>query len=91
MTIKSDNALYNKLTYSTEFKNNVIINYLDNTISSEMLNFNLKENNILISKNVIYKSNFGIVKADNILIDLTTKNAEIFMNSGEKIQVTSKE
>ena len=46
ITIVSDDAVFNTVTYNTAFKNNISINYLQNTITSEKIDFNFKKNNI---------------------------------------------
>ena len=82
--IVSDKATFNNSTYSTIFTNNVRTNYLDNEILSEKLELNFIENIVTISNNVIYEGLEGVIKSDNIKINLLTKNAEIFMNNSKK-------
>ena len=46
---------------------------------------------MIISDNIIYEGMQGLMKTDNIEIDLITKNIKIFMNdSKNKIEITSK-
>ncbi len=91
-TIVSDEAIFNNSTYNTNFKNNIMIDYMDNKIFSEKLDLNFQENNVSIYENVVYEGLKSTIKADNVKIDLITKNTEIFMNnSKEKIVVISKE
>ena len=86
--IKSKNALLNTATYKTSFFGDVHIKYLGNLITSEKLNFNFKQNYILISENILYKSLNTKIKADNIKINLLTKEIEVFMdNSRDKIEL----
>ena len=86
--IKSKNALLNTATYKTSFFGDVHIKYLGNLITSEKLNFNFKQNYILISENILYKSLNTKIKADNIKINLLTKEIEVFMdNSQDKIEL----
>mgnify|MGYP005738202063 FL=1 len=54
VTIFSDYGKYNSENYDTIFSKNVIINYLDNKITGEYLDFSLKRNSMLISRNVVY-------------------------------------
>ena len=86
--IKSKNALLNTATYKTSFFGDVHIKYLGNLITSEKLNFNFKQNYILISENILYKSLNTKIKADNVKINLLTKEIEVFMdNSQDKIEL----
>ena len=86
--INSDNATFNTSNNNTNFKNNVIINYLDNTIFSDELILDMSKNQINIFKNVKYIGSYGTIKTDNIIIDLITKNIEIFMiNQNENVKV----
>jgi len=68
--IASDEAVFNTVTYNTSFKNNISINYLQNIISSEKIDFNFKENIIIISENIIYRNFNTLIKTDNIKINL---------------------
>ena len=88
--ITSDKAIFNNLTYDTNFTDNIKIQYLNNIIISDHLDFNFIENNIKIYGNVIYKGVNGTIETDNIKINLITKNIEIFMNKpNNKINITS--
>ena len=89
--ITSKNAIYNNSNYNTEFFNNVKVIYLSNVLISEKLDINFNENIIKIYENVVYEGLQGKIKADNVRLDLTTKNMEIFMqNNNEKIEISSK-
>ena len=86
--IKSKNALLNTATYKTSFFGDVHIKYLGSLITSEKLNFNFNQNYILISENILYKSLNTKIKADNVKINLLTKEIEVFMdNSQDKIEL----
>ena len=82
--IKSDNADYNNESYNTDFINNVSIEYMDNKIFSDKLNLDFKNNKIKIFENVLYEGEHGIMKSDNIIINLTTKKIDINMNNENK-------
>ena len=59
---------------------------------SEKLDLNFSENVVTIYNNVIYEGLNGIMKTDNVIINLITKNAEIFMNTPKKkVEMISKE
>ena len=91
LIITSKNATYNNSNYNTEFFNSVKVIYLTNVILSEKLDVNFNENIIKIYENVVYEGLQGKIKADNVRLDLTTKNMEIFMqNNNEKIEISSK-
>ncbi len=91
LIISSDKAIYNNSTYNTNFIDNVIVEYLDHTIKSEKLDMNFTKNIVLISDNVVYEGSEGLVNTDNIIINLESKNAKVFMNrQKDKVEVTSK-
>ena len=91
VTIFSDFGKYNSENYDTIFTKNVIVDYLDNKINSEYLDFSLERNLMLISKKVIYNNSENILKADVIEIDIRTKDTKIFMYEQEKkVKITSK-
>ena len=82
--IKADNADYNNENYNTNFRNNVSIEYMNNKIFSDKLDLDFKNNKIIIFENVIYKGEIGLMKSDNIVINLTTKKIDINMNNENK-------
>ena len=84
VTIFSDFGKYNSENYDTIFTKNVIIDYLDNKINSEYLDFSLERNLMIISKNVIFNNLKNTLKADVIEIDIMTKDTKIFMYEKEK-------
>jgi hypothetical protein len=88
--IASDDAVFNTNSYNTTFKNNISINYLQNVITSDKIDFNFKKNIIIISENIIYKNLNTFVKTDNIKINLITKKIKMYMNNPEdKIELTT--
>ena len=91
LIIKSSNAIFNNTNYNTIFSNNVSIDYIKNLIKSEKLFLDFKNNVVTINDNIVYEGINGVGKADNIKIDLITKNVQIFMNEkNKKIEITSK-
>ena len=84
INIKSDFGKYNSDNYDTIFSRNVIINYLENEILSEYLDFSLERNSMIISKNVVYTNLENILKADVVEINIETKDTKIFMYEKEK-------
>tara|TARA_B110000858_G_scaffold22437_1_gene22659 strand:+ start:326 stop:886 length:561 start_codon:yes stop_codon:yes gene_type:complete len=88
--IYSDNALFNKRTYETNFDTNVLIEHDIHEIKSDKLDFFLKENLVTISDNIKYKGTNTELLADKIKINLITKDAKIFMNNKtEKVKTVT--
>ena len=84
VTITSNFGKYNSENYDTIFSKNVIINYLDNKILGEYLDFSLIRNTMIISKDVIYTNINNILKADVIEMDIKTKDTKIYMYENKK-------
>ena len=77
--------------YNTIFSKNVIINYLDNKITGEYLDFSPRRNSMIVSKNIVYTNLKNILKADVIEIDLKTKDTKIYMyENKKKVKIQSK-
>ena len=88
--IRSDKANFNSATYDTKFIDNIKIIYENHKITSDRIDFNFKENNILIFKNVIYTGLNQEIYTDNIKINLITKDVQLYMNNqNEKVKITS--
>ena len=79
VTILSDFGKYNSDNYDTIFSKNVRINYLNNKITGEYLDFSLERNLMIISKNVIYNNPENVLKADVMEMNVKTKDTKIFM------------
>ncbi len=84
VTIDSDFGKYNSENYDTIFSKNVIINYLDNKITGEYLDFSLERNSMIISKDVKYSDLENMLKADVVEINIKTKDTKIFMHEQKK-------
>ena len=84
ITITSNYGKYNTLNYDSIFSKNVKIDYIDNVITGEYLDFSMINNLITVSRNVIYKNLENITKADVIEINTTTKDTKIFMFDNKK-------
>ena len=78
LIIKSKEAIYNNNSYDTKFSQEITINYMENVISSDNLYLNFTNNIVTIYNNVVYEGLQGLLRADNVVIDLVTKNIEIF-------------
>ena len=79
--IRSDKASFNSSTYDTKFRDNVKILYENHKITSDKINFDFKQNNILIFQNVIYTGLKEEINTDNIKLNLITKDLQLYMNS----------
>ena len=91
INIKSDYGKYNSDNYDTIFTKNVMINYFENEILSEYVDFSPARNSMIISKNVIYTNLENILNADVVEINIKTKDTKIFMYEDEKkVKIQSK-
>lgn len=91
INISSDFGKYNTLNYDTIFSRNVKVNYLENNIASNYLDFSMDKNILIISKNVVYTHPQNTLKADVITLNTITKDTKIYMhNSNQKVEVSSK-
>ena len=77
ININSDFGKYNINNFDTIFSKNVIITYKEKKITSEYLDFSMERNNIIISKNVIYRDNKNILKSDVMELDIKNKDTKI--------------
>ena len=84
INITSKYGKYNSENFDTIFSKSVIMNYLDNKITGEYLDFSLERNSMLVSKEVIYTNVQNILKADAIEINIKTKDTKIFMYENQK-------
>ena len=84
VSITSDYGKYNSGNFDTIFSKNVIINYLNNEITGEYLDFSLERNSLLMTKKVVYTNLENILKADAIEMNLKTKDTKIFMYENQK-------
>ncbi|MDC0438575.1 LPS export ABC transporter periplasmic protein LptC [Candidatus Pelagibacter sp.] len=90
IVITSNYGKYNTINYDTIFSKNVKIDYVDNIITGDYLDFSMMKNLLTISRNVVYKNLENTMKADVIELDTTTKDTKIFMyNSNEQVNVTN--
>jgi hypothetical protein len=90
IVISSNYGKYNTINYDTIFSDNVKIDYVDNIITGDYLDFSMLKNLLIISRNVVYKNFDNTMKADVIELDTTTKDTKIFMyNSNEKVNITN--
>ncbi len=91
ITITSDYGRYNSENFDTIFSKNVIINYLNNKIISEYLDFSLARSSMIISRDVVYNNLETTLNADVVELDIKTKDTKIFMYEKEKkVNIKSK-
>ena len=91
LIITSELATYNNFNYNTKFNQNVRVEYLNNIILSDKLEFDYNNSLITIYENVEYDGIQGNIIADNIKINLFTKKIEIYMsNINDNVEVTAK-
>ena len=89
--ITSDYGKYNSINFDTIFSKNVIINYLQNEITGEYLDFSMQRDTMIVSRNVVYKNLENVLIADVIEINVSTKDTKIFMyQDNKKVNIKSK-
>ena len=82
--ISSDFGKYNVNNYDTIFSKNVIISYLNNKITGDYLDFSWDKNLMIISRDVILRSDKNSLKADVIEVNIKTRDIKIFMYEQDK-------
>ena len=82
--ISSSFGKYNINNFDTIFSKNVMIKYLDNTITGDYLEFSLNKNLMTVSRNVVFENNKNSLKADVIEVDIKTRDIKIFMYDEKK-------
>ena len=82
--ITSNFGKYNSKNSDTNFSENVIIIYPGHKITGEYLDFSFLNNLGIMSINIIYKGEKINLYADELEIDLNTKDTKIFMNNTNK-------
>ena len=77
--ISSEYGKYNINNFDTIFKKNILINYLQNNIKGEYLDFSLQRNSMIISDDVVFSDSNNVLKTDVVEIDIKTKNTKFYM------------
>ena len=89
--IFSNYGKYNSNNFDTIFSKNVVINYLDNKITSDYLDLSMQRNSMIISKDVTLTNSENILKADVVEMNIGTKDIKVFMHKkNDKIEIKSK-
>ena len=90
--ITSNFGKYNSKNYDTIFSDNVIVIYPGHKITGEYLDFSFLTNLGIFTTNVIYTGEKTNLFADEIEMNLTTKDTKIFMNDdGKKVLILGTE
>ena len=85
--IRSDKAVFNKISNDCEFFGNVEITEQDNFITSDNLDLYMSKNLITAYNNVKYNGIKGFLLADKVDIDILKNEANIFMfKKNDKVQ-----
>ena len=88
ITISSEEAIFENESLTTNFSKNVILDYLNHNIKGESLELLFDKNLITMKDQIIYKNIDTELVADQIIIDLITKDSKIFMNDkNRKIKI----
>ena len=82
--ITSKFGKYNISNNDTIFSKDVLIEYLENKIKSEYLDFSIVRDTMIVTKNVVYTNATNVMKADVIEMNLSSKNIKIFMHLDKK-------
>ena len=89
--ISSNFGKYNTVSYDTIFSKKVNVDYINNNLTGDYLDFSMMNNLLIMSKNVIYTNPNNILKADVVELNTITKDTKIFMyNATEKVEVKGK-
>ena len=89
--IRSDKAVFNKISNDCEFFGNVEITEQDNFITSDNLDLYMSKNLITVYNHVQYNGIKGFLIADKMDIDMLKNEANIFMfDKKNKVQVKYK-
>jgi len=91
VVITSEYGKYNTKNFDTIFSESVIINYLDNKITGEYLDFSIERNLMVISRNIVYTNPENIMIADVLEMNIKTKDTKIFMYEDKnKVKIKSR-
>ena len=89
--IRSNKAVYNKMSNDCKFFGNVKITEQDNVVTSDNLDFYNSKNLLQAYNNVKYSSKKGVLVADKVDMDLLKNEANIFMfKKNDKVKVKYK-
>ena len=85
---RKKNKLSQLKKLNTTFNENVLVKYLNNRLSGEILDFYFNTNIAVMSKNVFYNNSDTKFFADKVEFDLSTKDTKISMDKKiEKVKI----
>ena len=68
-----------------------IIDYLDNNVLGEYLDFSIERNSMIVSRDIVYTNASNVLKADTIEINIETKDTRIYMfDDKKKVNIKSR-
>jgi len=86
--VSSNFAIYNTLTYETNFYDDVLVLYVDTSIKSKNLDFFFEKNLVYMSNEIVYKNSNTELEADNLEINILSNDVRLYMNNkNEKIKI----
>ena len=86
--VSSNFAIYNTLTYETNFYDDVLVLYADTSIKSKNLDFFFEKNLVYMSNEIVYKNSNTELEADNLEINILSNDVRLYMNNkNEKIKI----
>ena len=86
INIQSKFGKYNINNYDTIFSENVLIEYKDNNIKGNYVDFSLSRNSLIISKNVVYLNQKNLLRADVVEINISTKDKNFMYEEKKKLK-----
>ena len=91
INIKSDYAIYDKSTNNTNFMGNILVTESNNQITCDNLDLIMSENLIKVFNNVSYDGEKGLIRSDEVHIDILKNEVNIFMfEKNDKVRVKYK-
>ena len=89
--INSNFADYNKINNNTVFKDNVNVNYGDQSIDANIIRLDFSKNLIEIEEEVYFKNKSAKIKADKIELNFESKKLKISMEKqNENVEIIGK-
>jgi len=82
--ITADEAIYNNSNYKTNFNQNIKIKYMQNIITANNMSLDLINNIVILNNDINYNGLDFEMSADNVLINLITKEITIFTDDKKK-------
>ena len=90
ITIMSDYAVYDNISFNTKFSKNIEVKHLEHIIKSDNLVLSFEGNQLEAFNNLTYENLDLIMFADKIIFDLVSKNTKIFNFDNSNVKVQNK-